>query len=75
MDHAGISRTCFALELADGFQKGLAFDVAHRAAHLDDSDFRLLGGGVAVKTALDLVGDMGDHLDRAASEAAAALLL
>ena len=75
MDNAGISRACIVLKLTDSLQEGLAFDVAYRAADLDDGDLRLFLIIIAVKAALDLVGDVGDHLNRAAAEVAPALLL
>ena len=59
--------------LADGFEEGLPLDVADGAADLDDGDVGLkLARGVYDAT-LDLVGDVGDDLDRAAEEVAAAL--
>jgi len=60
-------------QLADGLQEGLALDVAHGAADLDDGHVLVLGH--AQDGALDLVGDVGDHLDGAAQVVAAALLL
>jgi len=35
----------------------------------------LIGSEIAVKTALDLIGDMRDHLDSTSAEIAAALFL
>src|SRR5699024_1752445 len=57
--------------LADGLQEGLALDVAHRAADLHNGHvgFRGVQG---VDVALDLVGDVGDDLDGAPQEVAAA---
>ena len=60
-------------QLADGLQERLALDVAHRAADLDDG--HVLVGGQAEDGALDLVGDVRDHLHRAAEVVAAPLLL
>ena len=75
MDDAGIARTNIVLKLADGLQEGLTFNVAYGAAHLDDGDLRPAFVAAAVEAALDLVGDVGNHLDRAAAEVAPALLL
>ena len=61
------------LELADRLQERQPFDVAHRAAHLDDDDV-----GVASDLPdrrLDLVRDVRDHLDGAAQIVAPALFL
>ena len=59
-------------ELADGLQEGQALDVAHGAADLHDHHVRRPcrrpDGG------LDLVGDVGDHLDRPAQVVAAPFL-
>ena len=37
------------LELTDGLQKRLALDIAHRAAHFDDSDAGFLICKIAIK--------------------------
>ena len=60
-------------QLADGLQEGLALDVAHGAADLDDG--HILVAGHAQDGTLDLVGDVGDHLHGAAQVVAPALLL
>src|SRR5262249_56395922 len=61
------------LELADGFEKGQALDVTHRAPDLYDHHVHTLGhladGG------LDLVGDVGNDLHGAAEIVASALFL
>ena len=67
MDEDGVFLSHLVPELADGFQKGLAFDVACGAADLYDGDPYILAGFVAVKTAFDLVSDMGNYLDRSAA--------
>ena len=53
---------------------GLAFDVADGAADLDDHDLGVVLARGEPDPALDLVGDMGDDLDRAAQIVAAPLL-
>ena len=60
--------------LADGLEEGQRLDVADGAADLDDDDVRAAVSGDASDALLDLVGDVGDDLDRAAQEVAAALL-
>lgn len=50
--------------LADGLQKGLALDIAHRAADLHNSHIGL-GAVQGVDVALNFVGDVGDDLDGA----------
>ena len=58
--------------LTDGLQIGLALDIAHGAADLGDDH---VGAAVVhgVQAALDLVGDVGDDLHRAAQIAALTL--
>ena len=75
MDQNRIVAADFVLELPDGLQEGLALDIAHRAAHLDNGDPGILISEIAVEAALDLIRDMGDHLHRAAAVIAAALFL
>ena len=58
--------------LADGLQEGLGLDVAHSAADLGDHHVHILTGH-GVDAALDLVGDVGDDLDRGAQIVAPAL--
>ena len=60
--------------LADRLEEGEALDVADGAADLDDDDVRAAVAGDALDALLDLVGDVGDDLDRAAQVVAAALL-
>src|SRR5690606_29863109 len=59
-------------DLADRLQERQRFDVAHGAADLHQGDVEPRGGGV--DAALDLVGDVRDHLHRGAQVVAAALL-
>ena len=59
-------------ELTDRFEERLRFDVADRAADLDDHDVGL--GRDALDRRLDLVGDVRNHLHRGTEEFAAAFL-
>ena len=59
--------------LADGFEERQRFDIAHRAADLDDRHFGIPRAGA--DEILDLVGDMRNHLHRTAQIFAAALFL
>ena len=68
----GVLLAHLVLELADGFQEGGAFHIAHGAADLNDGD---LVAVAAVEAALDLIGDVGNELHGAAAEIAAALAL
>ena len=73
MDGQRVVAAFLVAHLADRLEERLALDVTDRAADLDDHD---LGAGVAADAAdagLDLVGDVGDRLDRAAEVVAAAL--
>ena len=62
------------LELADRLEERQRLDVAHRAADLGDHEVEVLRLGDQLHALLDLVGDVRDHLHRAAEEVAAALL-
>ena len=75
MDQYHIFPAFFMLELPDCLQEGLAFNIAYCAAHLDDGNFCIFGSGIAVKTALDLVGDVWDHLNGSSAKISPALLL
>ncbi|OPZ82778.1 MAG: hypothetical protein BWY76_02607 [bacterium ADurb.Bin429] len=60
--------------LADGFQEGQAFDVAHRAADLHDDHVHAGFLRHHADAVLDLIGDVRDHLHRLPQIIAAALL-
>ena len=49
--------------LADGLQEGLGLDIAHGAADLHDGHVSVRGVQ-RVNVPLDLIGDVGDDLDR-----------
>ncbi len=59
--------------LADGLQERQALDVTHRATDLDDDHIGIVVPSGLLDTPLDLVGDVGDHLDGAAQVVAMAL--
>ena len=42
MDENGIFMSYVMLELTDGLQERLAFDIAHGTAYLNDGDMRLI---------------------------------
>src|SRR5690606_15589439 len=64
-----------APELPDGFQERQALDVAHRAADFHDHHIKVRAAfGHVADVGLDLVGDVGDDLHRAAQEIAPAFL-
>ena len=60
-----------AAHLADGFQKRQRFDVAHRAA--DFHNRHVITRRAFVNTAFDFIGDVRNHLHRAAQVIAAPL--
>lgn len=62
MDQNGIIMAHLMLELTNGFQERLAFDVTYGTADLNDGDTGLVIRKIAVETALDLVGDMRNDL-------------
>ncbi len=63
------------VELADRLEEGQRLDVADRAADLGDHEVDGLRLGDDQDPVLDLVGDVGDHLDGGAEVVAAALAL
>ncbi len=75
MNQNGIFMSHFMLKLADGFQKGLTFNVAYCASYLNNGNFCVFCGEISMKTAFDLVGDVGNDLNRTASEVAAPFFL
>ena len=72
VDVAGVVAADVAAHLADRLEERQRLDVADRAADLDDQHVDALGRGL--DRGLDLVGDVRDHLHRAAEVVAAALL-
>src|SRR5579859_664652 len=71
VDRERVFTRLFIADLADRFEEGLALDVAHGAADLDDHDLRLAGLRHGADTRLDLVGQVRHGLDRAAQIVAA----
>ena len=69
--NSALSRAALGADLADGFEERQRFDVADGAADLDQADVE---SAAPVDAALDLVGDVRDHLHGAAEVVAAALL-
>ena len=60
--------------LADGLEERQRFDVADGPAHLDDDHIRIAVARDPPDALLDLVGDVGDDLDRATEVVATAFL-
>ena len=76
MDHDGIVMADVMLKLPVCLKKGLRFDIARRAADLDDGDADLRRHLLfPVKPGFDLIGDMGNHLHRTSAVIPAALLV
>ena len=71
MDKQAVGSAHLRRKLADGLQERLALDVAHGATDLHDGDVHV----VLIDVLFDLVGDVGDHLHRAAVVQAVALVL
>ena len=63
------------LELANGFQERLTFDITYSAAYFNDSNSRIFIRKVTIEAALDLVGDVRNDLYGASTIVAAAFLL
>ena len=73
MNEYRVASPDFVPKLPDRLEKRKRLDVADRAADFDDRNLGLLRDTVYRR--LDLVGDMGNHLDRVAKVVAASLLL
>ncbi len=65
MNQYGILPANLELELPDGLQEGLALNIPHRSPDLNDGDGLLLFRYCLVDPVLDLIGDVGNHLDSA----------
>ena len=63
------------LQLAHGFNKGQAFNIAHGAANFGDHNIITAAFAQQQHAALDLVGNMGHHLHGLAQVSAFALLV
>ena len=72
MDKHHIAMGPFGRHLADSLQEGLGLDIAHGAADLTDDHIHIVAGH-GIDAALDLIGDMGNDLDRGAQIVAPAL--
>ncbi len=75
VDKEGISRPHLLAYLADGLQKGLALNVARRAANLRNDNIRVGFAAHAVDKALDFTGNVGNDLDGLSQIFAPALLI
>ena len=73
MDEQGMARPAFDPQLPDRLQKGLRFNIADRAADLDQGDIGL--ARALDNTAFYLIGNMRDHLHRGAQIIAAPFLI
>ena len=66
----------FMLELTNRFEERLAFDITYGTTDFDDGDMRLIRSGkIAVETALNLVCDVRDDLNRASAKITTAFFL
>ena len=63
------------LELTDGFQKWLAFNISYSSTYLDDGDPVFIRGFSTVETAFDLICDMRDDLYGSSAEISVTFLL
>ena len=71
VDEDAVVAALLVAHLADGFQKRQRFDIAHRAADLDDHDVHV--GRHFAHRGLDFVGDVRNHLHGLAEIIAAPL--
>ena len=74
VDEHAVLPPCRQRDLPDRLEEREALDVAHRAADLGDHDVGV-GGAQIEHLLLDLVGDVGDHLDGLAEKLPAPFLV
>ena len=75
MDEDRVIAALFVAHLPDRFHKRQRFDIADRAADLNDQDVRLVHIRDRSNRRLDLIGNVRDDLDRFAKVFAAALFI
>ena len=75
MDQDNIFTSFFMLELTDGFQERLAFDISNGSADFDNGNFRILCSRIAVEAGFDLICNMRDYLNSSSAEISAAFFL
>ena len=75
MTENGILMSNFMLELADCLKERLTFNVSDRSTYFYNCDMHIIRCKIAIKTALDLIGDMRNHLNRSAAVITAAFFL
>ena len=75
VDEQGIGAGKAVAHLPDGFEEWLPLNVAHRAANFDDHHVGIVFLADQHHTPLDLVGDVRNHLNRAAEIITASFLV
>ena len=75
MNQDNIFTSFFMLELTNGFQERLTFDVTNGSADFNNGNFRILSGWIAIKTGFDFVCNMWDNLNRSSAKISTAFLL
>ncbi len=75
MDQDNIFLSFLMLELTDGFQERLAFDVTNSSTDFNDGDLCISSSRITVETAFDLICNMWDNLYSSSAEISAAFFL
>ena len=75
MNIQGISRSNFQSDLPYGFKERLAFNVSNCASDLTDEDVRIIVPYCGIDEFLDLIGDVGNDLNRLAQIFSPAFLI
>ena len=75
MNKDGIFVSYVMLELSDGFQERLAFNVSYCSAYLNDGNSVFIRGFGTVETAFDLICNMRNNLHGSSPEVSVAFLL
>ena len=63
------------LELTNRLQERLAFDISYGSSHLDNCNLRIFCRRIAVKSALNLIGNMWDNLYSSSAKISSTLFL
>ena len=68
MDEDTVLVSYFMLELTDGFQKWLTFDIAYSSSDFNDCYFCILSSRIAIKARFYFVSNMRNNLYSSSTE-------
>ena len=65
----------FMLELSDGLQERLAFNISNSTTYFNDGNMGIIGSKVTVESALDFIGNMWNYLNSTSTKVSTAFFL